>query len=130
MKHLFLIACFVSLLLFKATAQISIADARKHLNEKVSICDKVYDIRAMQNNGQFVLSLGAKYPNQLLTVVIPVTARSKFGEHPESTLKDRVICVTGIVTIYEGKPTIAVSDSSQLKVAYKDPMDPDPTLPN
>lgn len=130
MRHLFLIACFVSLLFFKATAQIPITDARKHLNEKVSICDKVYDIRAMQNNGQLVLSFGAKYPKQLLSVVIPAAARSKFGEHPEGGFKDNIICVTGIVTMYEGKLLITVTDPSQLKAAYKDPMDPNPISQN
>jgi DNA/RNA endonuclease YhcR with UshA esterase domain len=124
MKHLFLISFFVGAFFLSGSAQTPIADAGKHLNEKVSIIDKVYDIRTSQTDGGLVLSLGAKYPNQLLTVILPAAARSKFATHPEDAYKGRIVYVSGIVTSYEGKPTITVADSTQLKVAYTDPMAP------
>ena len=126
MKNLILICFVVGSFFSRAAAQMPIADARKHLNEKVSIVDKVYDIRAMRNDGGLILSLGAKYPNQLLTVIIPGADRSKFGTHAEDAFKGRIVYVRGIVTNYEGKPTITVTDSTQLKVAYQDPMAPSP----
>ncbi len=126
MKHLFLISFFVGAFYLSGSAQTPIADAGKHLNEKVSIVDKVYDIRATQGEG-LMLSLGAKYPNQLLTVIIPGASRPRFAANAEGALKGRIVYVSGIVTNYEGKPAITVTDSTQLKVAFTDPMEPDPT---
>lgn len=126
MKHLFLISFFVGAFL-SGSAQTPIAEAEKHLNEKVSIVDKVYDIRATQGDGGLTLNLGAKYPNQLLTVIIPGASRTKFVANAEGAFKGRIVYVTGTVTSYEGKPAITVTDSTQLKVAYTDPMGPDPT---
>ncbi len=47
-----------------------------------------------------LLNVGGRYPNQLLTIMIPGTDRAKFKVQPEETYKDKKVCVTGKVVLY------------------------------
>ena len=60
-----------------------------------------------------LLDLGKPSPNAVFTVVIYGIDRAKFGT-PENPLRGEQICVTGLISAYQGKPVIVLIDPSQL----------------
>jgi micrococcal nuclease len=70
----------------------------------------------MDRSQMVFLNLGGDYPNQKLSVVIKGKDRDKFPISPEIAFKDKTICVTGVVSDYNGKPEIVVTDPAQIKV--------------
>lgn len=122
MKKILLINVLALLFAFTASAQkvISASDAAKHINEKVTICEKVFSSKLITPSNMTFLDLGGFHPNELLTVVIKGEDRSKFKDAPDEYFKGRNICVTGIVIDYKGKPEIVVSDPGQIKISLQD----------
>lgn len=122
MKKIILINVFALLFAFTASAQkvISASDAAKHINEKVTICEKVFSTKLITPSNMTFLDLGGFHPNQMLTVVIKGEDRSKFKDAPDEYFKGRNVCVTGTVIDYKGKPEIVVSDPSQIKISLQD----------
>lgn len=122
MKRTFLIA--LSLVLFFVSAQaqtiIPAKDALKHLGEKVTICDKVYDEDLKAS--VIVLSLGGDRPNQLLTVTCKAAGKNK-SKHFDAPYKGKDICITGVIIKgQDGKPVIKVSDPAQIQPVMVDNM--------
>ena len=115
MKRTILITLTLALFSFCAQAQtiIPAKDALKHVGEKVTICDEVYDedLKAFV----IVLFLGGDRPNHLLTVACRATGKNK-SKHFDAPYKGKEICVTGVITKgYNGNPLIKVSDPDQIK---------------
>lgn len=90
-------------------------EASKHVDENGTVCGLVASAHfANGTTGQpTFLNLGKPYPNQVFTVVIWGTDRSKFGS-PETSLSGKQVCVTGSIHLYRGKPEIVVRDTNQL----------------
>jgi DNA/RNA endonuclease YhcR with UshA esterase domain len=122
MKKNIIITAFISLMTYSASAQTRIAakDAAKHLNETVTIADKVYSTKLIENTNMVLLDLGGRQPNQFLTVVIKGEDRAKFNGKPEEYYKGREVTVTGKLISYHGKPEIVVSSPDDLKVTLND----------
>ena len=122
MKKIILVNVFALFFAFTASAQkvISASDAAKHINEKVTICEKVFSSKLITPSNMTFLDLGGFHPNELLAVVIKGEDRSKFKDAPDEYFKGRNICVTGIVIDYKGKPEIVVSDPGQIKISLQD----------
>jgi micrococcal nuclease len=118
MKKIILFATIIALFALKAAAQttISAKDAAKHINEKVTVCDKVWSTKLLDGSNMTFLDMGGYHPNQLLTIVIKGENRSKFKGKPENDYKQKKICVTGTIINYKGKPEIVVSDPSQIRL--------------
>jgi hypothetical protein len=119
MKKLIVLFSVVALFTIKASAQTTIPakDAAKHLNENVTICDKVWSTKFFDNTSMTLMDVGGFHPNQLLTIVIKSEDRKKFSGKPEDDYKDKNICVTGTVIDFKGKPEIVVTDPSQIKIS-------------
>lgn len=64
-------------------------------------------------NGNAYLSIGAKYPNQTMTIFIPSAAAPKFS--PE-TYRLKRIMVRGKIVTYKDKPEIVVTLPAQIRV--------------
>ncbi len=81
-----LLSCVIAFISFKTFAQTTIEakDAAKHINEKVTICDKVFGGKFFGGTGLTLLDLGGSHPNELLTVVIKAEDRKKFKIAPET----------------------------------------------
>jgi micrococcal nuclease len=60
--------------------------------------------------------LDKPYPNQIFTVLIWGSDRNKFKEAPEDMYNSKMICVTGLIKDYKGKPEIIVNDPEQIKI--------------
>jgi len=118
MKNIILFASIIALFTLKASAQTTIPakDAAKHINEKVTVCDKVWSTKLLDGVNITFLDMGGYHPNQLLTIVIKGEDRSKFKNKPEDDYKQKNICVTGTIIDFKGKPEIVVTDPSQIKL--------------
>jgi len=96
-------------------AEIAPEEAGKHAGETATVCGVVASARFSERSKSqpTFLNLGRPYPNQVFTVVIFGRDRVKFGT-PESTLLRKRICVTGPITLFQGRPETVISEPSQL----------------
>jgi DNA/RNA endonuclease YhcR with UshA esterase domain len=132
MKKIILLASIIALFTLRASAQTTIPakDAAKHINEKVTICDKIWSTKLLDGSNMTFLDMGGYHPNQLLTIVIKGEDRGKFKGKPEDDYKGRAVCVTGTIIDFKGKPEIVVTDPDQLKLDMKDTPNMPPSAPS
>ena len=93
---------------------IDIKDAANYVGKKVTVCARVYEVRATTAITQ--ITLGDKFPNNPLTAIIFAKSYANFKRAPADVYNDKNICVTGKVELYKGKPQIIVEDESQITV--------------
>lgn len=100
-----------------ALTSIQAAEAKHHVGERATVCGKAASAHyATKTRGSpTFLNLDKPYPNQIFTVPIWGSDRSKFGD-PEQTFRNQHICATGKITDYKGIPEIIVSEPSQIKL--------------
>lgn len=100
-----------------AEKKLAANEAKQHFGEIVTVCGEVVSAYyAITTNGQpTFLNLDKPYPNQIFTVVIWGSNRSKFGK-PEEDYKGKRICVSGKITAYDGLPEIVARDPKQIKL--------------
>jgi DNA/RNA endonuclease YhcR with UshA esterase domain len=97
--------------------EIALEEVGKYLgkDDTVKVCGKIYNVQVLKTkkgSNITLLNLGAKYPEQLLTVVIYDETLSKLS--PEVQLvKDKDVCITGNIVAYKGKPEIVINNPGQ-----------------
>jgi micrococcal nuclease len=98
-----------------AQSKLTTAEAKQHLGETATVCGKVVSTRyASSTKGQpTFLNLDKPYPEQIFTVVIWGSARSKFGR-PEVDFRDKQICISGKIEEYRGTPEIVANSPEQI----------------
>jgi hypothetical protein len=96
-------------------APLSPEEAASHVGENATVCGLVasatYAAKAMA--APTFLDIGKPYPNQIFSAVILGSDRTKFGT-PEISLREKQVCVTGEIFLFQGKPEIIVRDTKQL----------------
>jgi hypothetical protein len=96
-------------------ASLNPEEAARHVGENTTVCGLVasakYASQAMA--APTFLDLGEPYPNQVFSAVILGSDRTKFGA-PEVSLRQKQVCVTGEIFLFQGKPEIIVRDIKQL----------------
>ena len=97
---------------------VTAAEAGKHVGEKITVCDKVFGGRFLENaNDQpTLINMGDAWPNNPFTFVIFGDNRKKFSYKPEHFLVNKQVCVTGEIKTYRDKPQIIVTDTAQVKI--------------
>ena len=113
-------ATLLSLFIVAAVAaqtSIKLEDVSKHIGDSVTVCGKVAGMRYFENskNKPMFLNIGAKHPDQLLTLVIWETARALFTTNPQD-LMDKEICITGRIILYKEKPEIVIEKPEQIVI--------------
>jgi len=100
-----------------AQTSISAAEAKNHVGEKAVVCGKVASAHyASKSRGNpTFINFDKPYPNEIFTLLIWGSDRSKFG-NPELDYVDKRMCVTGKISDYKGIPEIVASEPSQIKV--------------
>jgi hypothetical protein len=100
-----------------AQTSISAAEAKNHVGERATVCGDVASTRyaARSHGNPTFINLDKPYPNQIFTVLIWGSDRSKFGD-PEEAYRNKHICVTGKISDYKGVPEIIAYEPSQIKV--------------
>ena len=122
-ESLFLIALslFVSGYAISSRAQdlqvIKDSEAAQYVGKNVEVRGLVVAVYTSKKGNTF-LNFGAKYPNQTFT------GSSRLGRSWRGTitLQGKVIGITGIVEMYQGKPEIKVLSMSQVKGADSQPV--------
>jgi len=106
-----------SAILFGQTKRISPMEAKDHVGEHATVCGTVASTRyAARSRGEpTFLNLDQAYPKQIFTIVIWGSDRSKFGD-PTEKYKDKRVCVTGRIALYQGVAEIVASDPSQIEI--------------
>jgi hypothetical protein len=97
-------------------ALLSPEEAGSHIGEDVTVCGVVAPATYAANApmAPTFLDLGKPYPNQIFTAVILGSDRSKF-EMPETSMREKNVCVTGEIFLYQGNPQIILHDPTQLR---------------
>ncbi len=90
--------------------------ARLYEGDVITVCGKVVATKLSQKSGATFLNLDKKFPNQIFSVSIWKDNRNNFSYPPEVYLLGKKICVTGKVSMYQGKPTMNISDQSKVTV--------------
>jgi hypothetical protein len=116
MRFIFLLVAFGTTLITNGQKAINIHEVSKHIGDSVKVCGQVYDtyFAGRTESTPTFLNIGAKYPNQLLTVVIWNDVRKEFEKAPEELFKDKTVCIMGRLELYKEKPQIAIHKSSQI----------------
>jgi micrococcal nuclease len=96
-------------------ASLTPEEAAGHVGENATVCGVVASATyaAQSPAAPTFLNFGKPYPNQIFTAVILGSDRKKFGT-PEIALRDKPVCVTGKIFLYQGAPEIALRDPTQL----------------
>ena len=114
--------CLVIVLLFSVVAfsqtTIKLEDASNHVGDSVIVCGKIADVAFVENmeNSPTFLNMGARYPDQLLNLVIWQNQRAGYDPVPEKFYINKNVCVTGKIQIIYDLPHIVIYDKRQLKV--------------
>lgn len=97
---------------------IDAKDVPNHVGDSVRVCAKIYSTRYLDSSisRPAFLNVGATYPNQHLTVVIPEEDRSKFSNVPEALYDEKKVCVCGVVQLVKNKPQIVVRNRAQMRI--------------
>lgn len=97
---------------------IGASEAVHHIGQKKTVCGKVASaFFSFRSRGQpTFLNLDKPYPEHVFTAVIWGSDRGQFNEAPERALREKRICVTGLITSYRGKPQIKVNSPSQIQL--------------
>ena len=119
LRFVSLVSLFALTLAAPAIAQkkLTAIEAKEHFGETATVCGEVVSTRyADSTKGQpTFLNLDKPFPNQVFTIVVWGSNRSKFGA-PENDYKGKRICVTGKITAYAGVPEIVVDEPKQIKI--------------
>jgi len=118
MKGLFFtLLLSVTATLANAQTAIALEDVSKHIGDSVTVCGKVADMRYFETskNKPTFLNIGAKYPNQQLTLVIWENVRTQFTGKVEDLYK-KDICITGRIILYKEKPEIIIEKPEQIVI--------------
>jgi hypothetical protein len=90
-------------------------EAASHVGKNATVCGTVASASYAPRSAAAptFLDFGKPYPNQIFTAVIFESDRMKFGA-PEMSLREKQVCVTGEIRLYQGKPQIILRDPKQL----------------
>jgi hypothetical protein len=114
---LVLVSLGLSFATFAQSRHLTGAQAKDHVGERATVCGTVASTRyANRSRGQpTFLNLDEPYPREIFTIVIWGSDRPKFGQ-PETTFRDKRVCVTGMITSYRDVPEIAAREPSQIAI--------------
>jgi hypothetical protein len=122
MRKFFLAACLLLTIAASAQTSIKLEEVKSHIGDSIQTSGKISGVRYFPKakGGPTLVNIGGAFPNQLLTVVIPDSLRSKMPwESVESFLQDKEVIVIGKIELYKEKPQIVISHLSQLQVIDK-----------
>ena len=112
------VLAFVLLTATSALAQktFTASEAKHHIGEQGTVCGKVVSTAWSESSRgrPTFLNFDKPYPDQIFTLVIWGSDRSKFGE-PETAYRGKRVCVTGKISSFKGVPEVVASEPAQIK---------------
>ena len=103
----------------KVAQTITGEEAQQHLQETNTVCGVVASTKYVESakGKPTYLNFDHPYPNQTFTAIVTEGARAKFKDAPETTFKEKNVCVTGLISANSrGKPQIMIEDPSQIRI--------------
>lgn len=88
-------------------------DAVRYIGKKVEVRGFVVSVITSPFGTTFI-NFGREYPNQIFAGFIPVGAK-RGTVRWASTLQGKILSITGIIELYQGKPEIKVTSADQIK---------------
>lgn len=100
----------------KPQLEITIAEAKDHEGEKVTICAEIKETfyNAKAKGQPTMLNFGSAYPKNTFSCIIWKDDLKNFNYEPAAYLKGKQVCVTGIIKIYKGKPEMEIHTQEQI----------------
>ncbi len=94
------------------------SQASLHIGERGTVCGYVSgtNYATGSKGAPTFINFDKPYPNHTFTVLIWGSDRSKFPSSPETYYRSKMVCATGLIEAYGGKPEIVVTTSSQLAI--------------
>jgi endonuclease G, mitochondrial len=83
--------------------------------EKITVVGTVVSVK-LSGKGNVFLNLDKKFPNQIFSVTIFAKSISNFSYKPEEFLEGKKISVKGIVTNFNGTPSMSIENENAIEV--------------
>ena len=93
---------------------IDAKDAMNYVGKNVTVCSRIYGVRSTDKITQ--INVDAPFPNSPLTVIIFASSYSKFSIPLTDFYKNKNVCVTGKIELYNGKAQIIVDNPERIKI--------------
>ena len=92
--------------------------AKDNVGKFVKVCGQIVDTAYLDSfsTRPTFLNFSLAHPDSPLTVVIQGEHRDKFTKDPEIFYQNKTICVTGTISLHNGKPQVIVTDESMIKL--------------
>ncbi len=97
-------------------ATVSSYDAMYYRGEVADVYGKCEEVFYSRETDEFILYFGAYYPYHDFSIVVPGPVARRFSAFPERYFEQQYISVTGLITVFDGKPEIVVRRTTQLSV--------------
>ena len=95
---------------------ISSYDSYYHIGEVRRVFGKVEDTYYCPITKQYYLYFGADFPYHDFSVVIPRRIAKRFSRVPSLFFFNEHLCVTGLITAWQGKPEIIIRKTGQIEM--------------
>jgi hypothetical protein len=93
---------------------VSAYDVRAYVGELVRVYGIVDEVWYSGQTDEYYLYFGGPYPYNDFTVIMTGRDARKFSRKPTRFFAGRHIAVTGLVSLWEGKPELVVKRKSQV----------------
>ncbi len=94
--------------------------ARLYVGETITVCGTVVATKYSQKSGATFLNLDKKFPNQIFSASIWKSNRTNFSYAPEEELLGKKVCLTGKISMYQGKPTMELLNEKKVLILDDD----------
>ena len=107
--------CLLSISAFGAN--LTPAEAAKHVGENATVCGLVASVStATRSNGSpTFVNLDKAYPNQVFTILTWGSDLARFSPAP-STWNGKQVCATGTISLYRNVPEIVAREAGQISL--------------
>lgn len=95
---------------------INSVEARNHIGKECTVCGSVVSANYVQYASATYLNLDSKYPNQHFSITIWGNNRDNFSEKPEDYYHGKTVCVSGVVQLLKGIPSINISVEDNIEI--------------
>lgn len=117
MKHFFTLFLYVCTTTLIYSQTVSLDSLKYYEGKKVTVCTKVKGVYVSNKTKKTTfINFGKPYPNHTFVVVIFEKDLVNFSYDPSKKLKDKNICITGIVKMYKGLPEIIATKEEQIVI--------------
>jgi hypothetical protein len=97
---------------------VSAYDADRYIGEFARIYGRVSEAWYNQETDEFLLYFGEPYPYQDFTVILSNRDARRFSRRPERYFTGKDIAVTGVVSVFDGKPEMVIKRRSQIDIYF------------